>query len=409
MGVTLVRRLLYLLTALSGVCLACSARAAEPHPFEWKDGDRVVLIGDALIEREQEQGMVETFVTLLNPDKTITFRNLGWSGDTVFGTARARFGTEADGFQHLKEHVLALKPTVLIVGYGMTDSFAGEAGLARFKSGLNHLLDVLAETRARVVLLSPIAHEDLGRPLPDPTRHNESLRLYSAAIREVAADREAWFVDLFERFSAFMTNQPGPAGGRPLTEDGIHLNKSGYSSVAAFFGPGRRILSVDAANTTIAATAQGLRFDLTLDFLSPSSRTDSGNLSERDVLLAFRKLGEERFPDGRYRLMIDGRQAAEGEARQWRKGVVDCSFDPNREQAERVRQTIIAKNRLYFYRWRPQNETYLFGFRKHEQGNNAREVPLFDPLVEEKEQEIARLKVPVKHFYELIREGEAVK
>ena len=228
------RRLVYLLAALSGVWVASPARAAEPPPFEWKDGDRVVLIGDALIEREQEQGMVETFLTLLNPDKTITFRNLGWSGDTVFGTARARFGTEADGFQHLKEHVLALKPTVLIVGYGMTDSFAGEAGLPRFKSGMNHLLDVLGETRARVVLLSPIAHEDLGRPLPDPTRHNEVLRLYSDAIREIAAERGAWFVDLFDRFSTVMATPAGPAGSHPITDDGIHLNKPGYMSMGIF-------------------------------------------------------------------------------------------------------------------------------------------------------------------------------
>ena len=195
----------------------------------------MVLIGDALIEREQEQGMVETFITLLNPDKTITFRNLGWSGDTVFGTARARFGTEADGFQHLKEHVLALKPTVLIVGYGMTDSFAGEAGLPRFKSGMNHLLDVLAETQARVVLLSPIAHEDLGRPLPDPTRHNEVLRLYSAAIREIAAERGAWFVDLFEQFSISpRSGRQGPAGSHPKTGTASISTNQGTCSMGMF-------------------------------------------------------------------------------------------------------------------------------------------------------------------------------
>ena len=75
--------------------------------------------------------------------------------------------------------------------------------------------------------------------------------------------------------------------------------------------------------------------------------------------------------------------------------------DPDHEQAERLRQTIIAKNRLYFYRWRPENETYLFGFRKHEQGQNAREIPQFDPLIAEKEKEIAKLRVPVSHTYEL--------
>ncbi len=381
------RRLVYFLAALSGVGVASPARAAEPPPFAWKDGDRVVLIGDALIEREQEQGMVETVITLAHLDKTITFRNLGWSGDTVFGTARARFGTEADGFKHLVEHVLALKPTVLVVGYGMTDSFAGEAGLPRFKSGLNHLLDVLGETRARVLLLSPIAHEDLGRPLPDPTRHNEVLRLYSAAIREIAAERDATFVDLFKPFLEFMTNRPGPEGGRPLTDDGIHLNRLGYATTAALIGTGRPgdVLSTQTLTRRVSE--------------------EIALLARQNPVLGFDKLVQE----GRYRLMIDGRKAAECEFSDCLGVLLKFTSQPQEKWAEQVRQVIIAKNRLYFYRWRPQNETYLFGFRKHEQGNNAREIPLFDPLVEAKEKEIARLKVPVSHISEFIRVGEGTK
>src|SRR5262249_38122226 len=76
--------------------------ATRPAPFAWKDGDRVVLVGDTLIERDQKYGLLETILTAKNPDKAITFRNLGWSADTVRGTSRARFGTEAEGFQHLK-------------------------------------------------------------------------------------------------------------------------------------------------------------------------------------------------------------------------------------------------------------------------------------------------------------------
>ncbi len=75
---------------------------------------------------------------------------------------------------------------------------------------------------------------------------------------------------------------------------------------------------------------------------------------------------------------------------------------PDAAQSERLRRVINAKNELYFHRWRPQNETYLFGFRKHEQGNNAREIPLFDPLVAAKEAEIARLRAPAAHTYEII-------
>ena len=62
-----------------------------------------------------------------------------------------------------------------------------------------------------------------------------------------------------------------------------------------------------------------------------------------------------------------------------------------------LRQAIVAKNSLYFHRWRPQNWTYLFGFRKHEQGRNAVEVPQFEELVKAREAEIAKLRVPPAH------------
>jgi len=66
----------------------------------------------------------------------VTFRNLGWSGDTVWGEARAEFGSAADGFRKLRDHVLGLKPTVIVVGYGTNESFAGPAGVAKFETQL---------------------------------------------------------------------------------------------------------------------------------------------------------------------------------------------------------------------------------------------------------------------------------
>ena len=53
---------------------------------------------------------------------------------------------------------------------------------------------------------------------------------------------------------------------------------------------------------------------------------------------------------------------------------------------------IRAKNELFFHRWRPANSTYLFGFRKHEQGRNAVEIPQFDPLVAAWDTRIAGLR-----------------
>ena len=64
------------------------------------------------------------------------------------------------------------------------------------------------------------------------------------------------------------------------------------------------------------------------------------------------------------------------------------------EVDQKVRDLTFHKNRQYFYNWRPQNITYLLGFRKHEQGQNAKELPQFIPLIEKNEAEIHRLVSP---------------
>jgi lysophospholipase L1-like esterase len=66
---------------------------------------------------------------------------------------------------------------------------------------------------------------------------------------------------------------------------------------------------------------------------------------------------------------------------------------PDNEKLAQIQRVINEKNRLFFLKWRPQNETYLTGFRQHEQGKNAAEIPLFDPLVMEQEKKISDLRI----------------
>jgi lysophospholipase L1-like esterase len=73
-------------------------------------------------------------------------------------------------------------------------------------------------------------------------------------------------------------------------------------------------------------------------------------------------------------------------------GLGMTQVEPRPMHGDRLRETVNAKNRLYFHQWRPANETYLHLFRKHEQGNNAAELPLFEPLVKAKEMEIEVLR-----------------
>jgi hypothetical protein len=83
---------------------------------------------------------------------------------------------------------------------------------------------------------------------------------------------------------------------------------------------------------------------------------------------------------------IFGRQIAAGLL-----GVESETLAPNesqRDQYEQLCQRVAEKNELFFHRHRPMNETYLFLFRKHEQGNNAVEVAQFEPLVQKAEAQL---------------------
>ena len=59
-----------------------------------------------------------------------------------------------------------------------------------------------------------------------------------------------------------------------------------------------------------------------------------------------------------------------------------------------MRSLIRQKNELFFHRFRPQNETYLHGFRKHEQGQNAKEMAELDEPIKKVEEQIAKLRLP---------------
>src|SRR5439155_21907557 len=125
---------------------AAGAFAATKTPFEFQDGDRVVLIGDTLIEREGTYGYIEQRLTSQFPDRKVQFRNLGWSADTPQGTARASFDFDkpGKGFEKLKDEVATARPTVVIVGYGMASSLEKPpATPARFKEDMLHLMDAI--------------------------------------------------------------------------------------------------------------------------------------------------------------------------------------------------------------------------------------------------------------------------
>ncbi len=132
-----------------------SSTADHSH-FELRKGDHVCLIGNALAERMQHFGWLETYLHARYPQHELVFRNLGYSGDEIngyrelysrmrsmdFGSQDQWLAGEAPIPQPRKLNKDApvsanrfrltnTRADVVFAFYGYNESFAGSAGLAR--------------------------------------------------------------------------------------------------------------------------------------------------------------------------------------------------------------------------------------------------------------------------------------
>jgi hypothetical protein len=135
------------LASLRGQDAAPGQTTSRPSDGAWslRDGDRVVFLGDTFVEREGDRGFIETALVASHPEASLTFRNLGWSGDTVWAESRGVFDQPAKGYERMLALVRELKPTIVFVAYGRNESYQGEAGLASFRTQLEKLCDDLQD------------------------------------------------------------------------------------------------------------------------------------------------------------------------------------------------------------------------------------------------------------------------
>ena len=381
--------------------IGCSRR---PPAFELQDNDRVLLLGNAFFERDRDTGWIETMLTAHFPDRDARFWNLGWSGDTVFGHSRAggrrgaKFGDQQEGFENLVEHVQSLEPTLILIAYGLNESFQGEAGVDEFSDGFHRLLDELEGTKARMALVSPFKMGCFQSAEPFVDERNHQIELYCLAMESIANDRGCYFIDLRD----LLLDCEDRAPESRLTENGIHLTEEGYRLASRVLlqklglSRNERNVQIDAQTladesenavlTDLRRSAEGLSFQLH-DSLLP----EHGSRSIRVANLTA----------GRYVLRIGDQEVTTATSDQWAEGV-SLSSGPEFRQVFRLRQAIIEKNALFFRSWRPRNDAYISGERKYEQVPVHSEIPLFAPLIREHEKNISLMRVPRPHRYEII-------
>lgn len=391
------------------------ATADAADVLQLREGDRVLLIGSTIVEREQSFGYWETALSTAKPEVNFSLRNLGWSGDTVWCDSRAGFETAEYGFNELQKLVETLQPTLVVVAYGFNESFAGEAGLEKFKAGLKRLTDMLSATKARIVLVSPTRMENRVGKFPDHTADNQRVLLYRNAIEEFAKEQNFGFGDWTDSVIP-------PAGPAPLSEDqaltdnGLHLTEVGYWKTSRTLA---NLAGAASLENRLTIDLAGKKIDGLLNAADPEWNASAVSFSGKSKQLPTPpdpRTGQIApysiavgglNPQTRYQLTVEDQPVAAASGTEWSRGVAIAKH-PDYEQVEQLRQTILRKNELFFYRWRPQNVTYLFGFRKHEQGQNAKEVAEFEPLVKEHDKQISELKLPRSLKYRLapVEEGK---
>ncbi|MBA3697735.1 MAG: hypothetical protein H0W78_02550 [Planctomycetes bacterium] len=301
--------------------------AYTADPFEIKAGDRVVLIGDTWFEREGVAAALEARLYQRWAPRAFSVRNLSFAADRPDGVSRASFDPPGAGFKRMQEQLTLVKPNVAIIGYGMA------AALEELTYKTNDWTLNPDVARYGNDFTAARFQKDLNQLVDAITAANGApVRLvFVAPIR--AEDLRAQ---------------------RPLLPNPKVLND---------------ILAAYQAAIATVAKERGARF------------VDTAALTPAKETLTFNGIhptpaGLERWAD-----LVGGDLG-------WTSGGERAWSAP---QTTALRAALMRKNDLFFHRWRPANHTYIFGFRKHEQGKNAAEMPQFDELLSKTDSAIATL------------------
>ncbi|MBM3875546.1 MAG: azurin [Verrucomicrobia bacterium] len=213
----------------------------------------------------QHHGWLETLIAAKFPKHDLVFRNLAASGDEVGGfleavpkddksaTPVSKVASEAaaakvargnkvlrnrsDNFGSNDDWLRLVKADVVFAFFGFNESFAGEAGLAKFKAELDVFVKETkaknygGQGAARLVLFSPLALEKHPDPnLPDPAARNAVLQQYTAAMDEVAKANHVPMVNLFTISQAAYAR--AAKARQSLTFNTAHLTEAGDKAIA---------------------------------------------------------------------------------------------------------------------------------------------------------------------------------
>lgn len=202
------------------------ANYRDPLPFAFRSGDVVAILGNGLADRMQHDGWLETLLQSQLVGQQVRFRNMSASGDRPNNYPRSA------GQLSMTAYLQKVKPTVVFAFFGYNESFDAKPDEYKLQ-----LLEFVKRTRGakpngkefpRIVLFSPIAHEDTHNPnVPNGKAHNVRLAAYTRATEAAAKEAGVAFVDLFHPSLELFSKS-----SHPLTINGVHLSEEGNRQLA---------------------------------------------------------------------------------------------------------------------------------------------------------------------------------
>ncbi|MCH1506501.1 MAG: plastocyanin/azurin family copper-binding protein [Verrucomicrobiales bacterium] len=226
-------RFLFALLALTYVALAAPA-------LELKKGDHVAIVGGGFADRMQHSCYFEAFLHQAHREHELVIRNLAAAGDEVTTWHRSQdFGSQDEWLKRVEANVI-------LAFWGFNESFQGADGLTKFKDDLSTWIDgkrgqTFGKEAPRIALFSPVAAEETGNPdLPRVAPLNANLALYAKAVKEVAAEKELPFVDLYQHSLQIYERTE-----TQLTVNGLHLIDDGYNLLSG-------LLAKDLCQSTLS-------------------------------------------------------------------------------------------------------------------------------------------------------------
>ncbi len=210
--------------------------AESTEPIQFAPHEKIVFLGNSLGERMGLFGHFEARLHQRFPELELKIRSFARPAETVAIQQRSNDYTRIDDPQKV------FGADTYLCFFGFNESFEGESGIETFKSNYKSYLSrtairyrVAADNRPRFILVSPIAFEPSGEGfLPDGATENKNLKRYTDAVRDVAAELNLPFVDLFTpTFELFQAEK-----GLNYTINGCHLNEIGDQVVSRLLDEG---------------------------------------------------------------------------------------------------------------------------------------------------------------------------